>query len=102
MSEETSKEFFEWVLDLGPVWQVSEVTVDEASREVLLDLSLTTSAKVACPDCGRACAIYDHGRLREWRHPDTMQLKTVFRARLPGAKCPGTVRRPSACSGLIR
>ena len=40
MSEETSKEFFESVLGLGPDWQVSAVTVDEASREVVLDLSL--------------------------------------------------------------
>lgn len=100
MSEETSKEFFESVLGLGPDWQVSKVTVDEASRELLLDLSLTTSAKVACPECGRACAIYDHGRRREWRHLDTMQLKTVLRARLPRAKCPQhgpqTVRVPWA------
>lgn len=85
---------------MGPDWQVSKVTVDEASRELLLDLSLTTSAKVACPECGRACAIYDHGRRREWRHLDTMQLKTVLRARLPRAKCPQhgpqTVRVPWA------
>ena len=40
MCEETSKECFESVLGLGPDWRVSDVTVDEASREVVLDLSL--------------------------------------------------------------
>lgn len=100
MSEETSKEFFESVLGLGPDWGVSEVSVDEASGEVVLDLSLSASANVVCPECGRACVIYDHGRRREWRHLDTMQLKTVLRARLPRAKCPQhgaqTVRVPWA------
>lgn len=100
MSEETSKEFFESVLGLGPDWHVSGVTVDEASREVVLDLSLNASAKVACPECGRACAIYDHGRRREWRHLDMMQLKSVLRARLPRANCPQhgpqTIRVPWA------
>lgn len=100
MSEETSKEFFESVLGLGPDWHVSGVTVDEASREVVLDLSLNASSKVACPECGRACAIYDHGRRREWRHLDMMQLKSVLRARLPRANCPQhgpqTIRVPWA------
>jgi len=100
MSEETSKEFFESVLGLGADWQVSAVTVDEASGEVFLDLSPSACAKVVCPECGRACAIYDHGRRREWRHLDTMQLKTVLRARVPRAKCPQhgpqTVRVPWA------
>jgi transposase len=88
MSEETNKEFFESVSGLGPDWHVSDVVVDEAPREVVLDLSLGAGAKVDCPACGRACAIYDHGRRRERRHLDTMQLKTVLRARVPRANCP--------------
>ena len=85
MSEETSKEFFESVLGLGQDWEVSEVTVDEACGEVALDLSPSAGAKAVCPECGRVCSIYDRGRQREWRHLDTMQLKTVLRARLPRA-----------------
>lgn len=88
MSEETSKEVFESILGLGADWQVSEVTVDEISGVILLDLAQKASAKVTCPECGGTCAIYDHGRRREWRHLDTMQLKTVLRARVPRAKCP--------------
>lgn len=100
MSQETNKEFSESVLGLGPDWHVSDVAVDEASREVVLNLSLSASAKVACPECGRACAIYDYGRRREWQHLDTMQLKTVLRARVPRANSPQhgppTVRVPRA------
>lgn len=100
MSEETSKEFFESVLGLGQDWEVSEVTVDEACGKVALDLSPSAGAKAVCPECGRTCSIYDRGHRREWRHLDTMQLKTVLRARLPRANCPEhgprTVRVPWA------
>jgi transposase len=100
MGKETSKEFFESVLGLGPDWSVAEVTVNEAGDRVSLDLSLRSGARVACPECGRLCAIYDRGSEREWRHLDTMQLKTVLRARVPRADCPEhgpqTIRVPWA------
>jgi hypothetical protein len=41
MSEETSKEFFESALDLGSHLRISDVVVEEAFREVVLDLSLS-------------------------------------------------------------
>jgi len=63
-------------------------------------LSLRSGAKVACPECGKPCSIYDRGVAREWRHLDTMQLKTVLRARVPRADCPEhgpqTIRVPWA------
>jgi hypothetical protein len=40
MGKETSKEFFESVLGLGHEWEVSEVTLNETSDQVTLDLSL--------------------------------------------------------------
>lgn len=100
MGKETSKEFFETVLGLGPDWQVAEVTLDETSGRVTLDLSLRSGAKIVCPECGRSCAIYDRGASREWRHLDTMQLRTLLRARVPRANCPKhgpqTIRVPWA------
>jgi hypothetical protein len=38
MSRETSKEFFELVLGLGPDWTVAEVTLNETADRVTLDL----------------------------------------------------------------
>jgi len=100
MGKETSKEFFESVLGLGPEWEVSEVTLNETSDQVTLDLSLRSGAKVVCPECGESCAIYDRNVSREWRHLDTMQLKTVLRARVPRTDCPvhgpQTIRVPWA------
>jgi len=100
MGKETSKEFFELVLGLGPDWSVAEVTLNETADQVTLDLSLRSGAKVACPECGKTCAIYDRGVPREWRHLDTMQLKTLLRARVPRANCPEhgpqTIRVPWA------
>ena len=103
MCKEASKEFFESVLGLGPeseVSEVSEVTSSETSDQVTIDLSLRSGAKVVCPECGESSAIYDRNVSREWRYLDTMQLKTVLRARIPGADCPvhgpQTIRVPWA------
>jgi len=49
---------------------------------------LRAGAKLSFPECGRACAVYDHGRRRDWRHLDTMQFKTVLRSRVPRANGP--------------
>jgi hypothetical protein len=65
MGKETSKEFFESVLGLGPEWKVSEVTLNETSDQVTLDLSLRSGAKVVCPECGESCAIYGRNVSRE-------------------------------------
>ena len=73
------------VLGLGRDWSVAEVTLNETADRVTLDLSLRSGAKVACRECGKPCSIYDRGVAREWRHLDTMQLKTVLRARVPWA-----------------
>jgi len=100
MGKETSKEFFKSVPGLGPEWEVSEVTLNESSHQVTLALSLRSGAKVVCPECGESCAMYDRNVSREWRHFDTMQLKTVLRARVPGIDCPvrgpQTIRVPLA------
>ncbi len=100
MGRETIKEFFEMVLGLGPDWSVAEVTLNETADRVTLDLSLRSGAKVACRECGKPCSIYDRGVAREWRHLDTMQLKTVLRVRVPRADCPEhgpqTIRVPWA------
>ena len=88
------------VLGLGPDWSVAEVTLNETADRVALDMSLRSGAKVACPECGKPCSIYDRGVACEWRHLDTMQLKTVLRARVPRADCPEhgpqTIRVPWA------
>jgi len=100
MEADTSKEFFEAALGLGPAWEVTEVSLIEESKRIEIALGLRRESGVKCPECGRACAIYDHGQERQWRHLDTLQYETRLRARLPRADCPEhgpqTVRVPWA------
>jgi transposase len=100
MNQGTSKEFFGEVLGLGPDWEVAEVTLEEPMGRVIVDLSFRAGAVAICPVCGAKCSVYDRGSRREWRHLDTMQFKTVLRARAPRANCaehgPQTVRIPWA------
>jgi transposase len=42
----------------------------------------------ACPECGAACALYDHQPERPWRHLDTCQFRTILHAQPPRCDCP--------------
>jgi transposase len=41
-----------------------------------------------CPECGRACPLYDHAAERIWRHLDTCQYQTLLHAATPRTNCP--------------
>jgi len=72
---------------------VVAVTLDEPSGEAVRDLSLSAGARVACSEFGWAYLINDRGHSREWRHLDTMRLKTALRAHYAGENYPKNGRQ---------
>jgi transposase len=81
-------------------WKLVAVELFEEPKRVDVELEWPASARADCPECGRACAIYDHGGTRWWRHLDTMGHLTRLCCRVPRCACPEhgvrTVRVPWA------
>jgi transposase len=77
--------FFASLLDLTSDWKVSSVELVESESSVRLEIEHVGSAK--CPECDKACPVYDHSEARSWRHLDTMQFLTVLTCRVPRANC---------------
>lgn len=40
-----------------------------------------------CPECGKACKVYDQSAERSWRHLDMMQFGTYLHSKSPRIKC---------------
>lgn len=78
---------YEQILGLLSPWFVSGVELDKDHGEVVVQVDLDRSAKLACPRCGHACPGYD-SRERRWRHLDTCQFRTQVVAQVPRVKCP--------------
>ena len=82
------RQLYEQILGIGTPWQVREVELKLAEREVHVYLGHGSAAVWPCPECGRECPLYDHQPDRSWRHLDTCQYRTVLHAELPRANCP--------------
>jgi transposase len=76
------------LLGVRSPWEVSGVKLDMGGRRVEICLGLVRGHEVACPECGKGCAMADHAPERTWRHLDTMQFETLIRARVPRSRCP--------------
>jgi transposase len=76
------------LLGIKSPWQVRRVDLKLAANRVEVDVEHDGEAALACPQCGRPCARYDHAAQRQWRHLDVMQLATIIRARAPRCQCP--------------
>lgn len=76
------------LLGIEAPWQVEDVKLDLPGKKVEIRLGWTTGAKAPCPECGKACGVYDYAPVRTWRHLDTMQFQTVIQARTPRVECP--------------
>jgi len=81
-------ELYRHLLGLEPPWEVSRVEL--ALKDGRVDVWAEHSSKVrlACPECGRELAVYDHAAEREWRHLDSCQFLTYLHARPPRVECP--------------
>lgn len=76
------------LLGIKSPWQVRRVDLQLQANRVEVDVEHDPEAAVACPQCGRTCACYDHAPQRRWRHLDVMQFATIIRARAPRCQCP--------------
>jgi transposase len=76
------------LLGLPEPWRMIAVEVKDAEKLVEIEVVWPESAKVPCPDCGRACGVYDHAGARWWRHLDTMGHTTRLCCRVPRSDCP--------------
>ena len=71
------------LLGVGSPWEVKNVVLSLEAKQVEIELGWQWGAAAPCPDCGRACSVYDCAPERTWRHLDTMQFTTILRARTP-------------------
>lgn len=76
------------LLGINSPWEVGEVELSRAAKQVRIRLDWQWGAEAECPECGRACSIYDSAPERRLRHLDTMQFETEIRARVARANCP--------------
>ena len=76
------------LLGIGSPWEVKTVELKLAEKKVEIELGWQWGATAQCPECGRACSMHDCAPERTWRHLDTMQFRTLIRARAPRADCP--------------
>ena len=76
------------LLGVGSPWEVKNVELKLAAKQVEIELGWQWGAAARGPVCGRDCAIHDCAPERTWRHLDTMQFATLIRARVPRADCP--------------
>jgi hypothetical protein len=92
-------ELYRQVLGLDAPWEVTrvELSMDRGKVDVWADHKRGT--RMACPECGRELAVYDHGEERSWRHLDTCQFLTYLAHAVFGAV---DSRRPGVQRGEPR
>jgi len=71
------------LLGVGSPWEVKNVELRLAEKQVEIELGWRWGAAAECPECRRECSIHDCAPERTWRHLDTMQFITLIRARTP-------------------
>ena len=76
------------LLGIGSPWEVKNVELKLADKQVGIELDWQWGQPARCPECGRECSIHDRAPERTWRHLDTMQFTTLIRARTPRSDCP--------------
>jgi len=82
-------ELYRQILGLPEPWHVDRVQLDVEEQSVHLFVEYDAkNAQWSCPDCGKACPVYDHREPRQWRHLDSCQFLTYLVASVPRVHCP--------------
>lgn len=80
-------ELYTQLLGLRAPWQVTAVDFKPLENSVTVFVSPETAeSSWCCPQCGQPSPRYDK-RIRQWRHLDTMQFKTLLQAEVPRVQC---------------
>jgi len=82
------RELYRQLMGLREPWAVTEVKIDFEGLRVDVWVEWPPEQQGMCPECGKACRIYDHREERQWRHLDTMQFQTILHCRIPRVSCP--------------
>jgi len=82
------RELYRQILGIESPWYVERVDLQLKQGEVHVYLEHDIGANWSCPECGRACALFDHQAERQWRHLDTCQYRTILHAQVPRSDCP--------------
>ena len=94
------RDLYGQILGIKTPWRVDKVELKLAAGEVHVHLAHEAGVDWSCPECGTACALYDHQPERKWRHLDTCQFQTILHAEPPRVDCSEhgarTVRLPWA------
>lgn len=94
------RDLYGQILGIRTPWRVDKVELKLADGEVHVHLTHEAGVEWSCPECGKACALYDHQPERKWRHLDTCQFQTILHAEPPRVDCSEhgarTVRLPWA------
>ncbi len=80
-------ELYDHLLGPSAPWFVADVKLNTAVQQVDVFVEHAQGASFSCPECGKACPVYDHTAERQWRRLDTMQFKTMLHARPPRVRC---------------
>jgi hypothetical protein len=86
---------FATALGLMPPWKVVDSGLKQqghGAKHLYVDIDLESGARMPCPRCGQACALYDH-EIKTWRHLNFWQHATVLSARVPRRAAADKVRR---------
>jgi transposase len=86
--EESVTEHYRALLKLEKPWRVTAVEKDLEGERVVACVRWPEGKKVACPQCGRRCGVYDHLPERTWRHLSVMQYLLELRCAVPRCDCP--------------
>lgn len=78
---------FNAALGLSSPWQVTQVRFEPTEKVLHLYLDFPAGSKFACPDCGKACPVYDSEADRVWRHLNFFEHQTFLHARFPRIEC---------------
>jgi transposase len=74
------------LLGLQSPWKVTSVDLDVGVLRVDIHVNYESGSGF-CPECGKACKLYDQSAKRSWRHLDTMQFATHLHSQSPRIKC---------------
>ena len=81
------RELYERLLGLPAPRFVADVKLDTEAQQVDVFVEHAGGTSFCCLECGKSCPAYDHTAERQWRHLDTMQLKTMLHAKPPRIEC---------------